>query len=688
MIKMECIPTICPYCGGGGGLHLVVKDGKVIGVEPWNEHSINEGKLCIKGRNAHEFVHSEDRLTKPLIKRNGRFVEVLWDEALDIIVSRFIDYKKRSGPDVFGVLSSAKCTNEENYLMMKFARAVLGTNNVDHCARLCHASTVVGLVRTFGSGAMTNSMRELEDADCILVTGSNTMEQHPLLARFILRAKEKEAKLIVVDPRAVPLVQFADYHLRQRPGTDVAWLNGFMNVILSNGLEDENFISKRTEGFEDLRKTVEKYNPEYVEKITGIPKDDLINAAVTYGRAKRAAIVYSMGITQHTTGVDNVVSCANLAMLTGNVGKPSTGVNPLRGQVNVQGACDLGALPDVYSGYQSVADENVRAKFEKAWHTKLPARSGLTVVEMINEAAKGNIKVMYIMGENPMLSDPDINHVREGLENLEFLVVQDIFLTETAQLADIVLPAASYAEKDGTFTNTDRLVQRIRKAIDPVGESRADWQIICELARRLGSEEFEYSSPADIMDEIASLTPIYGGITYDRLGKMGLRWPCPSKDHPGTPYLHKGSFARGKGRFFGIEFKEPAELPDEEYPFTLTTGRIIFHFHTGTMTRRTALLNKEVPTGYVEINPKDAEKLGIRNSESVLVQSRRGEIEIKALITDRVPEGVVFIPFHFAECAANVLTNPALDPVAKIPEYKVCAVRIEKASRSAMEVKR
>jgi formate dehydrogenase alpha subunit len=608
------------------------------------------------------------------MKKNGKFVEISWDEALKVVTEKLKQYS----PDAVAVLSSAKCTNEENYLMMKFARAVLKTNSVDHCARLCHASTVVGLGKTFGSGAMTNSIGELEDADCIFVIGSNTTEQHPLIARYIMRAREKGTKLIVADPRLIPLTQFADYHLRQRPGTDVALLNGFMNVILKEGLEDKKFINERTEGFEELKEVVKKYTPEEVEKITGIPKELIMEAARIYAQAKSASLVYSMGITQHTTGVDNVVSCSNLAMLTGNVGRPSTGVNPLRGQSNVQGACDMGALPNVYSGYQSLSDENTHAKFEKAWNTELPLKPGLTVVEMMNEAAKGNLKAIYIMGENPMLSDPDINQVKKALENLEFLVVQDIFLTETAQLADMVLPGTSYAERDGTFTATDRRVQRIRKAIEPRGESKPDWQIICELARKMGSERFEYSSPAEIMDEIASVTPIYGGIGYERIEDIGLQWPCPSKEHSGTPYLHQEKFSRGKGKFFGIEFKEAAELPDADYPFILTTGRTIFHYHTGTMTRRTEALNREVPTGYVEINFKDAEKLNIFEGEIVSVKSRRGKIEVKVLATKRVPEGVIFIPFHFAESPANALTNSAFDPVAKIPEYKVCAVKVEK----------
>lgn len=673
-MEYKNVLTVCPYCGCGCNFYLQVFDGELIGILPCKSHVVSQGKLCIKGWNATDFVVSKDRLTKPLIKKDGKFVEILWDEALNIISEKFRKYSS----DAVAVLSSAKCTNEENYLMMKFARAVLKTNSVDHCARLCHASTVVGLGKTFGSGAMTNSIGELEDADCIFVIGSNTTEQHPLIARYLMRAREKGAKIIVADPRLIPLTQFSDYHLRQRPGTDVALLNGFMNVILNKGLEDKEFIDKRTEGFKELKEIVKKYNPEDVEKITGIPKELIIEAARIYAKAKSASIVYSMGITQHTTGVDNVVSCANLAMLTGNVGKPSTGVNPLRGQSNVQGACDMGALPNVYSGYQKVSDENARTKFEKAWNTELPSKTGLTIIEMLNEAAKGKLKAMYIMGENPMLSDPDINHVKKALENLEFLVVQDMFLTETAQLADIILPAASYAEKDGTLTATDRRVQRIRKAIEPIGESKSDWQIICKLAGKMGSQEFKYSSPAEIMDEIASVTPIYGGVVFERIEDIGLQWPCPSKEHPGTPYLHKGKFSRDKGKFFAIEFKEPAELPDADYPFILTTGRTIFHYHTGTMTRKTEALNREVPTGYIEINSKDAEKLNITEGEKVFVKSRRGKIEVKVLKTGKVPEGVVFIPFHFTESPANMLTNSAFDPVAKIPELKVCAVKVEK----------
>lgn len=675
--------TICPYCGCGCGMYLEVLDGRLVGVIPCKTHPISQGKLCIKGWSAHEFVHHEGRLRTPLIREGakgdrGGFREASWDEVLNLIMERLGCIREESGPDSIAFLSSAKCTNEENFLMMKFARAVIGTNNVDHCARLCHASTVVGLARAFGSGAMTNSIDELEDADCILITGSNTTEQHPLIASRILRAKEKGAKLILVDPRRIQLAEFADLHLRQRPGTDVAWLNGMMNVILSEGLWDEEFVRQRCENFEAFRKVAEKYTPELVEEITGIPAQDLREAARIYAQADRASIVYSMGITQHTTGTDNVLCIANLAMLTGNVGKRSTGVNPLRGQNNVQGACDMGTLPNVYSGYQSVADEVCNRKFSEAWGYQLPSHPGLTVVEMINATLIGEVRAMFIMGENPMLSDPDINHVREALEKLDFLVVQDIFLTETASFADVILPGASFAEKDGTFTGTDRRVQRVRKAVNPPGEARPDWEIICELARRFGGDGFDYSSPEEVFDEIAELTPIYHGMSYTRLEVNGLQWPCRTPEDPGTEYLHRGEFARGRGLFSPVKFKPPAELPDEEYPFILTTGRIMFHFHTGTMTRVSPTLHQEVKEGYVEVNPEDAIDLGIKDEEQVKVCSRRGEMTIKVRVTDGIDKGVVFMPFHFVESAANVLTNPALDPVAKIPELKVCAVRIEK----------
>jgi len=536
---------------------------------------------------------------------------------------------------------------------------------------------------------MTNSVPEFEtDTDCFLITGSNTTEAHPLIATRVMRAQKRGAKIIVVDPRDIQIAKIADIHLQQRAGTDVAWLNGMMNVIIQEGLYDQEFVAERTEGFEELKAAVAAYTPQRVEEISGIPAADLAEAARVYATAERSAILYAMGITQHTTGVDNVLSCANLAMLTGNVGKAGTGVNPLRGQNNVQGACDLGGLPNVYSGYQAVTVQGVHDKFAEAWGHAAPTRVGLTVTEMMSASHAGALKALYVLGENPMVSDPDVNHVREALAHCDFLVVQDIFPTETAQLADVVLPGTTFVEKDGTFTGTDRRIQPIRQAVEPLGDSRADWAIIADLAQRMAGGAssapyggWSYDSPAAIMDEIAALTPIYGGVSYQRLEQEGfLQWPVPTADHPGTVYLHKGKFSRGLGHFSAVEFQEPDEAPDEEYPLLLTTGRIMFHYHTGSMTRRSEKLNQEVPEGYVEISPEDAERLGLAKSEQVRVVSRRGEIETRAWITRRVPPGTVFIPFHFAEAAANVLTNPAVDPVAKIPEYKVAAVRVEKVA--------
>jgi formate dehydrogenase major subunit len=523
---------------------------------------------------------------------------------------------------------------------------------------------------------MTNSIPELEDADCILVTGSNTTEAHPLVASRILKAKEKGAKLIVIDPRRTQIAHYADLFARQRLGTDVVWINGLMHIILKEGWEDQEFIRNRTEGFAELKKEVEKYPPEKVEEITGIPASTLQAIARTYAQAKRGSIVYAMGITQHITGTDNVLSLANLAMLTGQIGRMSTGVNPLRGQNNVQGACDMGALPNVYPGYQSVADEGVARKFEEAWQVSLPRTPGLTMIEMFQAVEEGKIKAFYILGENPLVSDPDLRHAEEALKKLEILIVQDIFLTETARLAHLVLPGACFAEKDGTFTATDRRVQRVRKAVDPPGEAKQDWQIIAEIARAQGLAGFQYDSPEKIFGEMASLTPIYRGITYEKIEKDGIQWPCGAPEHMGTAFLHKDQFSKGKGSFVPVAYREPAEKTDEAYPFWLTTGRIGFHYHTRTMTGVSPTLQKEVKEAYMELNPVDAAPLGIEEGERVQVTSRRGAIVLEARLTPRVNRKVVFIPFHFAKSAANVLTSRALDPVAKIPEYKVCAVRL------------
>jgi formate dehydrogenase alpha subunit len=528
-------------------------------------------------------------------------------------------------------------------------------------------------------------MPEFEtDTNCFLIMGSNTSEAHPLIASRVMWAQEQRgAKVIVIDPREIQMARLADLYLPFLPGTDVAVLNGLMHVIIDEGLEDQEYIETRTEEYEAVKAVVAEYTPERVEEISGIPAAQLRQAARIYATAGPAAILYAMGITQHTNGVDNVKSCANLAMLCGYVGKPGGGVNPLRGQNNVQGACDMGGLPNVYPGYQAVTIPAIQEKFQRAWGHAPELKVGLTVTEMVSGVGDGSVRAMYIMGENPLVADADVNHARHCLEQAEFLVVQDIFLSETAELADVVLPATSFVEKEGTFTATDRRVQRVRKVIEPLGKAKADWEIICLLAQKMGADGFEFDSPEEIMAEIAQLTPIYGGVGYERLREEGfLQWPCPTAEHPGTPYLHKGRFSRGQGRFHAIEYKGPSELPDEAYPFTLTTGRIMFHFHTGTMTRRSDKLNHEVPDAYVEMHPDDAAKVGLRQvagngSKRVRVSSRRGQIELDAFVTEHIKPGVIFIPFHFAEAAANALTNTALDPVAKIPEFKVCAVKVE-----------
>jgi len=538
---------------------------------------------------------------------------------------------------------------------------------------------VAGLAAAFGSGAMTNSIAELEDADCILVIGSNTTSSHPLVATRLFRAKAKGAKIIVADPRRVQLVLKSDMHLQQNLGTDVALLNGIMHVILAKGWHKQAFIDERTEGFEEFRKMIEQYTPERTAEITGVSAEDICTVANWYANAKAGSIVYCMGITQHTTGVDNVKSLANLAMLTGHIGRPSTGVNPLRGQNNVQGACDMGCLPNVYPGYQPVNVPANKEKFEAAWNAKLSDKVGLTIPGMLEGLSSGAVKALYVIGENPMVSDPDVHHVEKALRTAELLIVQDIFLTPTAQLAHVVLPGASFAEKEGTFSNTERRVQRVRKAVEPPGEARSDWEIVQDLSTRFGYP-MKFESPSEIMDEVSRVTPSYGGISFSRLDGDGLCWPCPNPEHPGTKVLHQGKFSRGLGLFHAIEHKAPAEVVDVDYPFWLTTGRIHVHYHTGTMTRNSPTLEREMPEGFLEINPEDARGLGMKPGDSVRVASRRGELVIRVDVTSRIAKGTVFMPFHFVETCANVLTNSANDPIAKIPEYKVCAVSLEKAA--------
>ncbi len=712
------VTTTCSYCGVGCQLDLNVREGRIVRVTTHRDSPVNGLQACVKGRYGYDFVHHADRLKQPRVRRyllegrarpeqgRGDWVPVDWETALNIVADKFVEIKARSGSDSIAVLASAKCTNEENYLMQKFARQVIGTHNVDHCARLCHSSTVAGLALCFGSGAMSNTMEDVaRDARSLFIIGSNTTEQHPVFGAKLRQAVLRRGiPLIVADPRQIDITEFATLHMKQRPGTDVALINGIMQIILENGRQDQAFIDRRCEEFESFRTSVLAYTPDNVAKTTGVPAEQLHQAAEILARRRPTAVIWSMGITQHTTGVLNVLALGNLQMLLGNMGVPGGGVNPLRGQNNVQGACDMGALPNFFPGYQLVGDVEARDKFAAAWQLEpagwIPGQassfnpgdaSGLTVTEMIEESGNGRISGLYILGENPAMTDPDAGHAQRCMADCEFMVLQEIFPTETASSADVLLPGVSWAEKEGTFTNTDRRVQLVRRAIDPVGEARPDRIIIADLARRILDREkrvtvgdhaaWQYESPARIMEEIAALAPIYGGVSHERLQKGDpLHWPVPSMDHPGTPILHVGEFTRGKGRFHVTEHLAPEEMPDNEYPLILTTGRVLYHWHGAEMTRRSHALLELYPKTMVEISPEDAAKIGLNGRAMIRVKSRRGEMLAEALVTDRVCPGLIFGNFHFpGQQNVNNLTIRALDPTAKIPEYKVCAVNLQPA---------
>jgi len=679
--------VICPYCGVGCTIDVGIRDNKVLyanGTEDRYDEQVNRAMLCVKGRFGLDYVNSPDRLTTPLIRRDGKLVEASWDEALDFAADKLKKIKTEHGPGALGCFSSAKCSNEENYAMMRFARGVIGTNNVDHCARLCHSSTVAGLATTLGSGAMTNSMQEADQSDVILITGSNTTWSHPVFGGMIKKAVlEKGVKLIVIDPREIDLAKVSDIHIRQRGGSDVAWLMGMQHIICREGWADMEYVRERCEGWDEYEESLKFYTPEKVEELSGISPEQLFEAAKLFATSGRGAIYFSMGITQHSHGVDNVKAVANLAMLTGNLGFPGGGVNPLRGQSNVQGACDMGALPNVFSGYQKVTEAVAREKFAAGWGidaATMDTEIGQTVTTMVQQCGE-EIRGLYIMGENPMVSDPNLNHVEEQFKKLDLLIVQDIFLTETAKMADVVLPGISFMGKVGTYTNSERRVQLGNAAIVPPTGTKHDYEIIAEIASRLGTKDFPNTNEA-LFAELKELTPSYHGMTYERLEKeCGLRWPCPNEDHPGTPILHIDKFVRGKGLLSGLAYRPPAEQPDDEYPLWMSTGRMLEHFHTGSMSRRSKVLDGIVPEGHVELHPIDAEALGVACGEKVRVTTRRGSIETAANVTSRVAIGSIFVPFHFAEAAANRLTNDVLDPIAKIPEFKVCAAKVEKIGK-------
>ena len=581
MVEIKYVPTICPYCGTGCGLNFVVKDDKIVGVEPYKRHPVNEGKVCPKGNFGYEFINREDRLTTPLIKENGEFREASWDEALDLVANKLKEVSD-DDPNKVGFYACARSPNENIYITQKLARVACGTQNVDHCARICHGPTVAGLATTFGSGAMTNGFDSIKEADYIFCIGSNNMEAHPLFGRKLIQAQKNGAKLVVLDPRYTPTAKIADEYVQFKTGTDVALMNAMIKVIIDNDLQDDEFIKNRTKGFDELKETVQKYDLETVSEITHIAPEVIEELAIEYAKADKAAIVYSLGITEHSHGADNVMSTANLAMLTGNIGREGTGVNPLRGQNNVQGACDMGALPSDYVGYRKVADQETTDWFNEYYGTNLPAKPGLTLVEMMNAAHAGDLKVLYIHGEDPVLSDADIKHTKEALANLDMLIVQELFMTDTAQCADVVLPAAGWGEQEGTFTNGERRVQCLHKAQEPPEGAMLDWKIMEEIAVRMGvpREKFHYESAEEIFEEIRECAPIFAGMNRERLDTPeALHWPCPSVDDPCQPLMHKDKFAHpdGLGIFQALEHRGPVEVPDEEYPLLLTTTRVLFH---------------------------------------------------------------------------------------------------------------
>jgi len=690
------VRTTCPYCGVGCQLELNIKDEKIISTGTPENAAPNYGRLCAKGRYGTDFTHHHSRLKSPLIRKDigkGKrtsvgldgFREASWDEALDLAADRLAGTFKKSGGDAFGTFCCAKASNEDNYIFQKFARSTLKTNNVDHCARLCHAASVAGLQKALGSSAMSNSIAEMKALEVFIVTGSNTTETHPVISTFMREAVVKNgAKLIVIDPRKTEMTNFAVLHLQHRPGTDVALFQAMANVIIKEKLYNTDFIKSRTEGFDIYSRSLDKFTPEWAETITGVPSDDIKEAAGIYANANSAAVYWGMGISQSVHGTDNTMSIANLALLCGHLGRQGTGLNPLRGQNNVQGCSDTGGLPTYYPGYQSVSDNEVKSKFEAKWNTRLNDKPGLTTLEMSDAAGSGIITDFIIFGENPLMSEPDLNAARHHFSNLKNVIMIDIFFNESAEYADIIFPAASFAEKNGTFTNSDRRVQLIRPAFDPPGEAIIDWKIIQELALRVESRldrkvssGFNFSSASEIWDEMAELVPPFGGITHSRIRKEGgVHWPCPEKDHPGTPYLFSNDFPRGKGLFNILDLRLESEQATDEYPYILSTGRVLYHWHGGTMTRR-SVLDKIYPNALMEINPEDALRDGFENGQTVLVSSRRGSVSVEVKISDRSPKGVIFIPMHFSETLVNELTNDLRDPVAKIPDFKISAVKIE-----------
>ncbi|WP_122090087.1 formate dehydrogenase subunit alpha [Halalkalicoccus subterraneus] len=694
--EQDPVKTICPYCGVGCGIQ--VKPGEEPGdmrFMPWGEAPVNEGKICIKGGAATQVVDHEDRLTDPLIKEEGEFREATWEEAYERITEEFERIHEEYGPDAMGFYGSSKTMNEENYLLQKLARRY-GTNNVDNCTRMCHASTVWALRTSLGAGAMTNSMKDLrEEADVFWIQGANPGEQHPIANSVYFRQAVLEgATVIQVDPHANKTTRSfkisetdRHMHLQLEPGTDIPLLNIVLKTILEKheenpdeGWIDEEFIEERTEGFEHLKETLEGFDAAAAAEECGVPLEDIELAAEKYASADNAAVFTGMGMSQHACGVDNVQNEINLALITGNLGKPGTGVNPLRGQNNVQGTCDVGAMPNVLPGYQLVDDDEARESVEDVWGFDVPPEPGLTNVEISHEFGE-SVKGLYVMGENPVMSEPDANDVAERIQELEFIVAQDIFMTETAKYADVVLPATTWAERGGTVTNTDRRVQRMRPVQKVHENTKHDLEIVSEIGTRLFGEDggFDFSDPEEVFEELRLVCPSYHGMTYDALGEEGIQWPCYEEGDAGDQYLYEDSFdtESGLGHIEGVNHTPPAETPDEEYPLILTTARLEEHYNTGTMSRRSPTLNRQHPENFVDVHPNDAERYGIEDGQEVTIRSRRGEITVEAQVTEDIKEGSIWTTPHFAAASANKLTNDVLDERAKIPEYKAAAAEIE-----------
>lgn len=675
--------TTCCYCGVGCAIEIETEGDKMVAVNPSFASEANGGNLCVKGRFGNDFLQHPDRLTQPLIRKNGKdspLEPVSWDEAIRFTAQRLNAVKAEHGGHRMGGLTSARASNEDNYVFQKMIRCAFGTNNIDHCARLCHMASAVALKQAVGSSAPSASNLDVRAATGIIICGSNTTVTHPVISSQAMKAKyESGAKIVVIDPRRIEMVDHADIWLRARAGSNVTVLNGIARIILVEGLANDDFITDRTEGWAEYIDSLDQYTPEYVEKISGVPADRLHAAAMIYAEAERGMLLWGMGITQHLTGVDGALAMANLSLMTGHLGSVGTGFIPLRGQSNVQGCSDMQGQHNNLPGYHDINNPEHRAKFKAAWGVEMPTDEYHTVVKMEEAAHSGDIKAMFVMGENPMGSSPDVSEVEEGLRRLDFLVVQDLFMSETAKLADVVLPAAGFAEKEGTFTNTERRVQLLRKALPPPGQARADWEIICDISTAMGYD-MHYDNAADIMVEIASLVPSYAGIRHDRLDGDGLQWPCWDTDHAGTRYLYADDFPTesGKGRFHAVHQDETREdVANDLYPLNLNSGRLLEHYHTGTQSRRSHGLDHMRPAGEVEVHPEDARRYGLTDGAMGRITTKRGAIEVKIFVTDRTPEGAIFYPFHFAEASANRLIGAAMDKASETPAFKRTAARIE-----------